>query len=186
MSTQRLNSLKTMALVSVTAAATSLLIQACGGGGAGGGSSGLAFAQTAAEAADPLEGTWSSSVTVKDCTSGATLTQFNGFSLFHRGGTLSADNTTPVPSRGAAFGIWRRNGTGAYAANMVFIKFNADGTVSGTQKVERTLALAADGNNLTGTLKLQFFAPNGELQQQGCASETALRVTWAAGASGLN
>ncbi len=151
----------------------------------GGGNSGVAFALASTVEVDAVEGAWASSVTLKDCASGATITQFNGFSLFHRGGTLSADNSTPVPTRGAAMGIWRRGTTGAYSANMVFMRFNADGSVAGTQKVERTLTLAPDGNNLSGTLKVNGYAVNGDLLAQTCGSETAVRVTWA-GASGQN
>jgi hypothetical protein len=47
-------SLKTVALISMTAAATTLLIQACGGG---------AMAQSSD--ADPIEGVWDSTVTVQ-------------------------------------------------------------------------------------------------------------------------
>jgi len=61
------NSLKTFALVAVSAAATTLLMQACGGG---------ANAQSTQQEADPIEGAWESTVTIKDCTSGAALTTF--------------------------------------------------------------------------------------------------------------
>ena len=71
------NSLKTVALMTVTAAATSLLLQACGGGDA--------LAQSASDA-DPVEGVWESTLTVKDCTSGAVLATFKGQSVLHRVG----------------------------------------------------------------------------------------------------
>ena len=41
------------------------LMQACGGG---------ANAQSSTSEPDPLEGVWESTVTIKDCTSGAVLT----------------------------------------------------------------------------------------------------------------
>ena len=88
----RLNSLQSAALVTVAAAATTLLIQACGGN---------AEAQTAPDAS-PIEGVWESSITIKDCSSGAAVRTFKGESLFHRGGSLSADNSLPVPSRSSA------------------------------------------------------------------------------------
>ena len=69
-------SLKTVALVSVTAAAATLFIQACGGG---------AVAQAASDA-DPVEGVWESTLTIKDCASGAVLTTFKGLAVLHRGG----------------------------------------------------------------------------------------------------
>jgi hypothetical protein len=158
--------LKSAALISITAVATSILIQACGGG---------AVAQTASDA-DAIEGVWDSTITIKDCTTAAVLKTFKGAGMFHRGGTLSADNSMPPPTRGAAMGVWKR-GTGSnYTANMWFMRFNADGTLAGTQKVQRTLALAADSNSLTGTLALQIIDTSGAVLQQGCGSETAVRV----------
>jgi hypothetical protein len=159
-------SLKSAALIAITAAATSILIQACGGG---------AIAQTTSDV-DVIEGVWDSTITIKDCTTNAVMKTFKGAGMFHRGGTLSADNSMPPPSRGAAMGIWKR-GTGSnYTANMWFMRFNADGTLAGTQKVQRALVLGADSNSLTGTLTLQIIDASGAVVQQGCGSETAVRV----------
>ena len=159
-------SLKSAALIAITAATTSILIQACGGG---------AIAQTISDA-DVIEGVWDSTITIKDCTTNAATKTFKGAGMFHRGGTLSADNSMPPPSRGAAMGVWKR-GTGSnYMANMWFMRFNADGTLAGTQKVQRALVLGADSNSLTGTLNLQIIDATGAVVQQGCGSETAVRV----------
>jgi hypothetical protein len=160
------NALKSVALVAVTAAAVTLLVQACGGG---------AVAQTASDA-DVIEGVWDSTVTIKDCTTGATLNTFKGASLFHRGGTLSSDNSNPPPTRGAAFGVWKHGTGSTYTASLWFMRFNADGSLAGTQKVQRALAVAADNASLSGTLTLQIINPAGAVVQQGCGSETALRV----------
>lgn len=158
--------LKSVALIAITAAATSILIQACGDG---------AVAQTANDA-DVIEGVWDSTITIMNCTTNAVITTFKGGCTFHRGGTLSADNSMPPPSRGAAMGIWKR-GTGSnYTANLWFMRFNPDGTLAGTQKVQRALALGADNNSLTGTLTLQIINAAGTVVQQGCGSETAVRV----------
>lgn len=94
-----LSSPKTVSLVAVTAAATLLLIQACGGG---------AVAQNAADA-DPIEGVWESSVSIKDCSSGAVLRTFKGAGLFHRGGPLTADNSLLRATQGIALGNWKHD-----------------------------------------------------------------------------
>jgi hypothetical protein len=158
--------LKSVTLIAITAAATSILIQACGGG---------AVAQTASDA-DVIEGVWDSTITIKDCATNAVMTTFKGAGMFHRGGTLSGDNSMPPPSRGAAMGSWKRGASGNYAANLWFMRFNSDGTLAGTQKVQRTLAFGADNNSLTGTLTLQIINASGAVVQQGCGSETAIRV----------
>lgn len=164
-------SLKTAALVSVTAAATALLIQACGGG---------AVAQSASDA-DPIEGVWDSTVTIKDCTSGAVQTTFKGFLVFHRGGTMQIDSTHSAlvpPIRGSIYGTWKRDVGSAYTANLVHLRFNPDSTLAGTGKIQRAVTVAADGNNFTATLAIRNIDTAGVVQLQRCASETAARVTW--------
>lgn len=163
-----LRSLTSVALISATAAAASLVIQACGGG---------AVAQTASDT-DAIEGVWDSGITIKDCTSGAAMAAFKGASLFHHGGTLSGDNSMPPASRGAAFGTWKHGAGTSYTANLWFTRYNPDGTVAGTQKVERALTLAADGNSLSGTLTLQVINPAGVVVASGCGAESGVRVTW--------
>ena len=159
-------SLKSAALVAVTAAATSLLIQACGGG---------AVAQTASDA-DPIEGVWESSITIKDCASGAVVRSFKGEGMFHRGGSLTADNSLPPPTRGLALGNWQHGGGLTYTANFRFLRFNPDGSVAGSQKVQRVLNLSADRNSLTGTITGQVLDPAEVVLQPICGSETAVRI----------
>jgi len=160
-------SLKTVALIAVTAAASSLLMQACGGD---------ALAQ--ASDADPVEGVWESALTVKDCTSGAVLATFKGQAVLHRGGTMSADNSQPTVTRGAAYGTWKRGTGNAYTSTLVFMRFNPDTTLAGTQKVVRSFTLAADGNSLTGTNTAQIINTAGVVVQQACVSETSVRTSW--------
>ena len=162
----RFNSLQSAALVTVAAAATTLLIQACGGN---------AEAQTASDA-NPIEGVWESSITIKDCTSGAVVRAFKGESLFHRGGSLTADNSLPVPSRSVAYGNWKQNAGAGYTANFRFLRFNPDGTLAGSQKVSRSLTLSSDLNSLTGTLTGQVIDNADVVLQPICGSETAVRI----------
>jgi hypothetical protein len=161
------SSLKTLALVSVTAAATTLLMQACGGN---------AEAQSVAPDANVIEGAWESAVTIKDCTSGAVLRTFTGENIFHRGGTLTADNSMPVPTRGLGVGVWTQDSTGAYTTRFHFLRFNPDGTVAGSQNVVRTIALAADGKSLTSTIAAQLIDPAGNVIAPICGSEVGTRL----------
>lgn len=164
---KQVSSLKTFALVSVTAAATTFLMQACGGG---------AEAQTVTPDANVIEGAWESTVTITDCTSGAVLRTFSGESLFHRGGTLTADNSTPVATRGLGIGVWTQQTTGAYTAKFHFLRFNADGTVAGSQSVIRSIALSADGKSLTSAIAAQLLDPAGKVIAPICGSEAGTRL----------
>ena len=158
-------SLTSVALIAITAAASSLLMQACGGG---------AMAQAASDA-DPIEGVWESTITVKDCVSSAVLATFKGIAVMHRGGTLSADNSQSIVTRGAAFGTWKRGTGNAYTANMVFMRFNPDTTLAGMQMVRRSFTLSVDGNSLTGTNAAQLIDTAGVVFRQACTSEVGTR-----------
>ena len=159
-------SLKSAALVAVTAAATMLLIQACGGG---------AVAQSTD--ADAVEGQWEAVITVRDCATGATILTARGQGVFHRGGTLTDTNASPPTTRGVGFGTWRRDATGqTYTARFRFYRYNPDGTLAGTQRVTRVFTLSADGNTQTSTNTSQTLDATGAVLQSGCASDVSTRV----------
>ena len=159
-------SLKSAALVAVTAAATMLLIQACGGG---------AVAQSTD--ADAVEGQWEAVITVRDCTTGATILTAKGQGVFHRGGTLTDTNASPPTTRGVGFGTWRRDATAQnYTARFRFNRYNPDGTFAGTQRVTRVFTLSADGNTQTSTNTSQTLDAAGTVLQNGCASDVSTRV----------
>lgn len=162
----QLHALQTVSLVAVTAAATLLLIQACGGG---------AMAQASGDA-DPIEGVWESDVTIKDCATGTVLRTFKGVGLFHRGGSLTADNSLPRAAQGIALGNWRHDGGPSYTAYARFLRFNPDGSLAGSQKLQRNFTLAADANNFAGTVTGQVIDGGGAVLQPICGSETAVRI----------
>ena len=160
--------LSSVALIVVTAASTVFLMQACGGS--------AEAAVASADAVDPIEGVWDSTVTNKDCTSGAVLRAFKGVSSFQRGGALVADNSAPVPSRGIGLGTWKAVSGRDYTATFRFMRFNPDGSLAGTQTVVRTLALSADGNAISGTIAAQQFDTTGAPTLAICASEAGTRI----------
>jgi hypothetical protein len=151
------------------AIATLLLVQACGG-------SKDAPAQ-AASSADPVEGVWESTITVRDCTTGAVIRTFKGVNTFHRGGTLTDTNHAAPTTRGPGAGVWRAGAAaGSYTASFRFYRYNADGTLAGTQKVNRSFALATDGNATTGTIAAQILDPADTVLQNLCGTEASVRL----------
>jgi hypothetical protein len=160
-------SLKSVALITLSAAATTFLIQACGGS---------AEAQGAPDTPNAVEGVWEATVTIKDCTSGAVQRTFKGESMFHRGGTMTADNSMPVPSRGAAFGVWRQDSASGYTAKFHFLRFNPDGTLAGSQRVVRTIVLSTDGNSMTSTIAGQLLDTADVVTAPICGTEAGTRL----------
>jgi hypothetical protein len=158
--------LKTTALVSVTAAATALLIQACGGGAV----AQSERAQSAASPADPMIGVWDVVVTVKDCSSGTPMFSFNTMATMHQGGTMSANGDT--------FGVWQRESNGTYSVNLQFYRTNGDGSFAGWQKAKATRTLSADGNSYTSVITRWQVDAQGNAGPTGCASESGRRAAW--------
>ena len=159
-------SLKSAALVTVTAAATMLLIQACGGD---------AVAQ--ASDADPVEGAWESVVAVRDCTSNAVLFSGRGQSMALRGGTWTQTDASPPTARGVAFGTWKRDAAAQnYTTRFRFIRYNPDGSFAGTVRVTRVFTLSADGNTQTSINTSQTLDAVGTVLQNGCGSDVSTRM----------
>jgi hypothetical protein len=163
------SNLKSVILFVAATSAASLVIQACGGGP-------NAAAQAASDA-DPIEGVWESAVSIRDCASGAVVRTFKGVTQFMRGGAAAGTNNQPPATQGPAFGVWKRNATGAtYTASYRFFRYNPDGTVAGTQKLTRTLSLAADGNSSTGNISAQVLDNAETVLQTICGTDTAVRL----------
>jgi hypothetical protein len=122
-----------------------------------------------------LQGVWDSQVTLTDC-NGFTLAEFRAFEMFHQGGTLTSTDNTPPTLHGPGFGTWQHVGVGKYTAPFQFFNFNADGTFAGTQKIDREIQLAADGNSYTSTVTFASYDPDGNQIFSGCGSEVATRL----------
>jgi hypothetical protein len=126
--------------------------------------------------ADVIEGVWESTITIRDCTSGAAIRSFKGMNTFHRGGTLSDTNNQPTVNRGPGHGVWKKGVGGAYTASFRFYRYNPDGSLAGSQKVTRTTTLAVDNNNTTGTISAQLLDTGDAVLQTQCGTETSVRV----------
>ncbi len=157
--------LKTVGAVAVPAVATMLFVQACGGGG-------WAIAN---DISDPMEGVWEAQVTLRDCSTGATLGSFRGAQVLHHGGTLSDTNTSPPGSRGPGFGVWARNVDGRYGVKFRFYRYNADGTPAGVTVVHSTRMLGADGNTYTGDNRAELRDLAGNALSTNCVIDEGTR-----------
>ena len=137
----------------------------------------LSFTPAARAAAgdDSLTGVWDSQVTLTDC-NGNTLVSFEAHEMYHAGGTLTSTDNTPPGLQGPGFGTWKHAGRKTYTAPFQFFNFNADGSFAGTQKITRTITIAADGNSYTSVVNFGTYDPNGNLVFSGCGTEVATRL----------
>ena len=160
------NFLKRVGALALFTAIAGLLGQAC--------NSGPANAQTP-EPVDPIQGAWISQVVITDC-NGTTLRQFQALNLFHDGGTVTDTDNQPPATHGPGLGIWQSQGSRTYSSTFQFYRFNADGTVAGANKVQRTITLGADGSSFNSTITVSVLNPAGTQVGSSCGTETAARM----------
>ena len=159
-------SLRTVALVAVTAAATTFLIQACGGN-----------AVAAGDDREPIEGAFDATVTAKNCSTGAVISTLKALLLFHHGGTVTIDNTQAA-QRGLILGTWARGSGDNYTSEVSHFRYNTDGSLAGVNKIRRTIVLGSDAKTFTANLRVQVFGNDGALLSEVCPTEAGTRVTF--------
>ena len=125
-----------------------------------------------------IEGAWRTTVTIRNCQTGAPITTFPGLQTFNEGGTLAEIATGgPPSSRTPGHGVWsREHGAQNYSFVFMFDRFNADGTYAGSQKVRGAVVLEASGDELTVVATTEIFNPAGQLIATGCSTATATRI----------
>ena len=125
-----------------------------------------------------IEGAWRTTVTIRNCQSGAPITSFQGLQTFNEGGTVAETATGVPPSmRTPGHGVWsREQGWQNYSFAFMYDRFNADGTYAGSQKVKGAVVLEASGDELTVVSSTEIFNPAGQLIASGCSTATATRI----------
>ena len=122
-----------------------------------------------------LEGVWDVTVTIRD-PAGNPLQSFRAMNMYIRGGVFEEFGArNPPGQRGPGMGRWQPEGDNRYSAVFEFLRFNADGTFAGTQKVTRAIELSAGLDSFTSIATIQILDINGQPIQSGYATETATR-----------
>ena len=124
---------------------------------------------------DPLVGYWVGTVTVVDCSSGASFFSFSTGQLINQGGTINTtDYTNPPTSSGPGFGYWYPRKHGGYFVRFRFAEYTPDGQVSGFRVVSKTVTL--DGpDQQSSVISSAATDPSGNVLFTRCAKETATR-----------
>ena len=125
-----------------------------------------------------IEGAWRTTITIRNCQTGAPITTFQGLQTFNEGGTVAETATGVPPSmRTPGHGVWsREQGWQNYSFAFMYDRFNADGTYAGSQKVKGAVVLEASGDELTVVATTEIFNPAGQLIATGCSTATATRI----------
>jgi hypothetical protein len=123
----------------------------------------LSSASSAASSTEglQLDGTWMVTVTRVNPPPGVAPT-FRSLLIYTRGGGLIETSNTGTTRRGAALGEWERIGNDLFATSMWLFRFDpATGSSLGTQEIDRTMRLAADGESFTAVAVIHLFDTDG-------------------------
>jgi hypothetical protein len=126
--------------------------------------------------ANRIVGVWEFQVQTFNCTTGVPGVAFRARSVFNVGGTLEDTNNRPQSTRGPAFGVWTYDPRSReHVTSSRLFRYNADGSSSGVNLVERTLKLSRDGDSATSQIKVSILGPNEELLATDCATQDGVR-----------
>ena len=128
-------------------------------------------------ARESIEGVWQTTVTQRNCQTGNVIRTFRGLSTYHEGGTVSETSAALSPAlRSPGHGVWEKESHSTFSSSFIFLFFNPDGTLAGTQKITSTIVLGGrNGNTYDTTTSIQVFDVNNNLLGTGCATATATR-----------
>jgi hypothetical protein len=120
-----------------------------------------------------LDGVWTVSVTVTDCTSGALIRTVRSLQAFHNDGSMV--ETAGTASRGISEGTWRPAEEHEYDATYWFFRYTANGTFASIAKVTDKIKLEPDGK-FTSAGTVEDFDANGNSISLGCFVHSADRL----------
>ena len=111
-------------------------------------------------------------MTITNC-QGTTERQLQALNLFQAGSTLTDTDSQPPTSHGPTFGTGQNHGGAMYSSVFQFYGFNSDGSLAGSNRVERTITLGADRNRFTSTIAVSLLDPSGTTVGSTCGTGTA-------------
>lgn len=122
-----------------------------------------------------LEGSWSATVTFRNCQTGAALgPAFPSMNTFMQGGTMQEFGVASGFLRGPGHGVWKHDAGRFFLNTFQFFRFNPDNTPNGRVVARRQIELLSDFE-YTATNRNEFYNNAGNLVGQGCATETGTR-----------
>jgi hypothetical protein len=122
---------------------------------------------------DQLVGSWDVTVDRAE-----PLSDLRSLQSFVGSGSVIEMANAGTALRTQSHGAWERIAGRRYASTIVFFRFNpATGAYAGTQKINRTITLSADGDSFTGIGVSTLYNPDGSVFMENLrAPETGTRI----------
>ena len=77
--------------------------------------------------------------------------------------------------RSPGHGVWERESPGTYRGSFIYLRFNANGTFVGTQKITVTNVPTGNGDTYDSTASVQVLDPDDNVLFTGCATAVGTR-----------
>lgn len=107
----------------------------------------------------------------------APLPPLTSLQVYAPGGSVIEMASEWQAGRSASYGSWERFEQRLYASTMIFFRFNPQtGEYLGTQKIDRTIELAHDGQSFAHVARVTALDPNGNIQRSFIARATGTRL----------
>ena len=138
----------------------------------------LVFGQenkTNGQQSSALVGVWRNTITLRNCQTGNQIATFQGLLTFHEGGTMSEFGGINPVLRSPGHGVWQASNPFHPTFAFTYLRFNADGTFAGTQRVRSTVSLGLDGNAFQSTGMAEVLDVNNNVVGMSCAATMATR-----------
>jgi len=138
----------------------------------------LVFGQenkTNGQQSSALVGVWRNTITLRNCQTGNQIATFQGLLTFHEGGTMSEFGGINPVLRSPGHGVWQASNPFHPTFAFTYLRFNADGTFAGTQRVRSTVSLGLDGNAFQSTGMAEVLDVNDNVVGMSCAATMATR-----------
>ena len=123
-----------------------------------------------------IQGTWLLQATLRDCNTGAEITNstFPALHTFLSGGAMLSNPATSGLSTG--HGVWTHTGGDTFKNTIRLFAFTPGGALMGIATVERDIVLSPDGGSLTSDDVSEFRDLAGNLLGSRCAAVTGTRL----------
>lgn len=124
-----------------------------------------------------LVGVWRTVVTPRNCATGDPVAPpFQGLLTFQPGGTVAEDSAGAPPSlRTSAHGVWAAANMFHPTFSYVFLRFNADGTLAGSNIIRHNATFNVNGASFTSNVAIEVYNANDIQVGMACATLVATR-----------
>jgi hypothetical protein len=122
-----------------------------------------------------IVGVWDVQVTVRNCSTGATLANFRGLHKYELGGTGQIVPATNPAALSSHVSVWEPIEKNVYQMSFKMFRFDAAGNNIGWIIVRNNVAINEDATEYVGSGKSEIFDSNGNVVGTSCPAFTGTR-----------